>query len=401
MISPTQPVAPDTNGSRLAAIVLAAGYSSRMLNFKPLLPIAGCTALECCIYLFRSAGIREVIAVLGHRADELRPLAEQAGARPILNPHFERGMFSSIAEGCRALPAWVEAAFLLPADIPLLRPATVRQLAAAWTERPTGIVYPVFDRRRGHPPLIARDILAEMLHPGAQGPLSSLLSCHESSAIDQPVADEAIHLDMDTPADYDTLLTLASHRDAPSPSECEELLANRLVDPRVIRHSRKVAEVARCLAVALRKTGLNLNLDLICAGALLHDLSKGQPDHAAVGAYILHSIGFPRVAEIVAAHTDLGGAISLDEKAIVYLADKLIRGEDLVTLDQRFQPALKRFKHDKPALRAAQRRLSVATDLARAVEARLGAPLSAILAGEPTSLVLQLCDPIAPEIVEI
>jgi molybdenum cofactor cytidylyltransferase len=401
MTSPTQPVAPETNGSRLAAIVLAAGYSSRMGNFKPLLPIAGRTAFEHCIHLFRSAGIRKVIAVLGHCVDELQPLAEQAGARPVLNPHFARGMFSSIAEGCRALPAWVEAAFLLPADIPLVRPATVRQLAAAWTARPAGIVYPVFDRRRGHPPLIAHNILAETLHHGVQGPLCSLLSRHESGAIDTPVVDEAIHLDMDTPADYDALVSLASHRDTPSPSECEELLTNRLLDPRVIRHSRKVAEVAHRLVVALRGTGLILNLDLVCAGALLHDLAKGQPDHAAVGASILHSMDFLRVAEIVASHTDLGDAICLDEKSIVYLADKLVRGEDLVTLSQRFQPALKRFKHDKPALRAAQRRLSVATDLAHAMETRLGAPLSEILSGDPTSLEPQLRDPIAPEIVEI
>src|ERR1700752_1252951 len=137
----------------MAAIILAAGYSSRMGEFKPLLPIGGTTALERCIGLFRAAGVEEVIAVLGHRAEQLQTLAERSGARCLVNPQFDRGMYSSIVVGSRALPRWVEAAFVLPADIPLVRPATVRQLADNWGSSDASILYPVFEGLRGHPPL--------------------------------------------------------------------------------------------------------------------------------------------------------------------------------------------------------------------------------------------------------
>lgn len=389
MTSAIQPV--PSEGVRIAAIVLAAGYSSRMVEFKPLLPLGGSTAFERAMGLFRAADIAEVIAVLGHRAKELQPLAERAGARWVFNPRFEQGMFTSIVAGCCALPAWIDAAFVLPADIPLVRPATVRQLAAAFQlnkafgARQAGILYPVFEGRRGHPPLIARAILNEAAE-GAAGPLSALLARHESNAANLPVADQAIHLDMDTRADYAALCALAEHREIPTVAECEAILANHHVEPSVLRHSRKVAEVAHHIAFALTQRGVVLNLDLVRAGALLHDLAKGKPDHAAMGAEQLRFMEFPQVATIVAAHTDLDVA-SLDESAIVYLADKLVRGEETVSLAERFQPALDRFRDDPLALEAAQARLAMARKAACCVEMRLGAPLSVVLREESGTLL--------------
>jgi len=351
-----------------------------MGGFKPLLPLAGSTALERCIRSFRTAGVAEVIAVLGHRADEVRPLAERWGARCVLNPLFDRGMYSSIVIGCQALPEWAEAAFVLPVDIPLIRPATIRQLAETRASLSGAIVYPVFGGHRGHPPLIGRQILAETAPGGAEGPLSALLMRHERSSIEVPVADEAIHMDMDTPTDYDILVSLAARHDIPSGAECAEILAGQHVTQPVIRHSRMVANIALRLAHALHRTGMRLNMDLVQAGALLHDLAKGRPDHAVLGASILRAMDFLRVAEIVGAHTDLQFSRStLDERAIVYLADKLVRGEDLVTITQRFQPALDRFGGDPIALHAARRRMETAKEVACAVETRLGASLGSVL----------------------
>src|SRR6266568_294201 len=387
MSSAIQPVPPEAGARGLAAIVLAAGFSSRMGEFKPLLPLGGVTAFECSISLFREAGVAEVIAVLGHRADELRPLAERCGARCVINPYFDQGMYSSIVAGSRALSAWEEAAFVLPADIPLIRSATVRQLAAAYAERRHGIVYPIFAGYRGHPPLIARDVLSEAAQDGSSGPLSSLLARHESDAIELPVADEAIHLDMDTPADYSALRSFATRRDVPTAAECEAILAARHAQQLVVRHSRKVAEVAIRMASALSLIGLELNLEVVQAGALLHDLAKGQPDHAVVGASILRAMGFARIADIVGTHTDLDfSTFRIDESAIVYLADKLVLGEVLVTLDERFRSALLRFRNDSPALQSALRRKMIAQEVAFATEMRLGRSLSSVLYEDVRSL---------------
>ena len=378
MSSANHSVAAEGGECPFAAIILAAGHSSRMAEFKPLLPLGGSTALERCIGLFRAAGITNVIVVLGHRADELRPLAERAGTRCVRNPNFELGMFSSVVAGCRALPERADAAFVLPADIPLVRPNTIRELAAAFALRGSGIVYPVFEGRRGHPPLIVRSILAEAAEEGAPGTLSELLARHESEAIDLQVVDQAIHMGMNTPAEFDELRALASSREIPTRAECEAILAAHSVEPGIVRHSRLVAGAAQRIALALTRSGLSLNPELVQAGALLHDLAKGKPDHAGVGAAILRSMDFPQVATVVDSHTDFDFGGRIDEGAIVYLADKLMSGERPVTIEQRFEVALRRSSDDPPALEAAQKRMATAKAVALAVETRLGTTLASV-----------------------
>jgi len=313
-------------------------------------------------------------------------LAERAGARCVRNPNYELGMFSSVVAGCRVLPESADAAFVLPADIPLVRPNTIRQLAASFTLRGAGIVYPVFDGHRGHPPLISRKILAEATEESAAGPLSNLLARHESEAIDLPVADQGIHMDMDTPAEYDELSALAASREIPTRAECEAILASYSVEQAIIRHSQLVADVAQRISLALTRSGLSLNLELVQAGALLHDLAKGKPEHAGVGTAILRSMDFPQVAAVVASHTDLDFSGRIDESAIVYLADKLMSGERPVTIEQRFEVALRRFSDDPPALEAAQRRKATAKAVALAVETQMGTTLATVVNEDSASL---------------
>lgn len=372
-------IAPVPNN--LAAIVLAAGASSRMGRLKPLLDLAGRTALERAVLLFRDAGVEDVLVVLGNRDGELRPLAERCGARCVHNAQWEQGMYSSVVVGASALASSTRAAFILPADVPLVRTSTVRQLAAAFDHCPDRILYPTFNRRRGHPPLISRSIL-EQAARGASGPLRPLLLAYEPSAADTPVPDEAIHLDMDTPADFDTLQALAARRDIPTAAECEVLLANHRTPEPVIRHSRKVAEVACRIADALLAAGVAIDTDMVRAAALLHDLCKGQPKHADAAAEVLQKYSMARVAEIVAAHTEMEFDGIIDERAIVYLADKLVSAERLVSLDDRFRRALGRFRDHRDALAAARRRKAVAEHIAAIVETRLAMSLIAILTGD-------------------
>jgi putative nucleotidyltransferase with HDIG domain len=184
---------------------------------------------------------------------------------------------------------------------------------------------------------------------------------------------------MDILDDDDHLRAPDACREIPTRAACEAILIGQSVEPSVVRHSRKVAEVAHRIASALSLRGLALNLELVRAGALLHDVAKGMPEHAAAGAAILTSMGFPRVAAIVAAHTDLEPFASLDESAIVYLADKLVRGEETVTIDERFQPALIRCGNDALALCAVQGRMATAKAVAQAVEVRLEVSLASIV----------------------
>jgi molybdenum cofactor cytidylyltransferase len=221
----TAPISHNPAWRRLAAIVLAAGASSRVGSLKPTLLLAGTTALERSVASFRDAGIEEVIVVLGHRAQELEPLALDCEARSVYNPNFNQGMYSSLVVGAQALPKWARGAFVLSADVPMVRQSTIRQQAEAFAAHQNGIIYPVCEERRGHPPLIARRILNEEAQ-GGSGPLFDLLRRREQSAVDLSASDEAIHLDMDTPADFKTLLALAGRREIPTTGECETLLVH-------------------------------------------------------------------------------------------------------------------------------------------------------------------------------
>ena len=72
----------------------------------------------------------------------------------------------------------------------------------------------------------------------------------------------------------------------------------------------------------------------------MHDIAKGRRRHASAGAALVRDFGFPRVAEVVARHMNIDFDGSIDEGAVVYLADKLIQGETRVRLEERFAPAI-------------------------------------------------------------
>lgn len=141
-------------------------------------------------------------------------------------------------------------------------------------------------------------------------------------------------------------------------------------------HCRMVARVTREICDKLERCGTAPDTDLACAAALLHDIAKGEPDHAMAGARMLAEMGFHRVAEIVGRHTDITSDpdTSLAEAEIVYLADKLVCRDRRTTLSHRFETALERFG-DNPEARAAVLRRKDAAETIAGKLARLGVTL--------------------------
>jgi CTP:molybdopterin cytidylyltransferase MocA len=372
----------------VSALLLAAGRSSRMGELKPLLPLGSSTLLETAAERFRRAGVEDVRVVVGHRAEEIVPVVERMGARWILNPDHERGMLSSVLAGARGLEPAVESFFLLPADIPLVKPRTIEALLRAGGPLPAGPVYPRFLGRRGHPPLIPRRCLPAEPAPGqtpgqasqpARG-LRAFLARWEREAVDVDVADQGIAMDCDTPADYQRLQAYGRGEHIPTEAECRALWGLFRMPAERIAHSRQVADVACAAARLLQARGARLDLDLIGAAGCLHDLAKGQPDHAAAAARALAGLGYREVAEVVAAHTDIPPRSGPPGEAeLVYLADKLVQGGRLVSLAERFRRPLARHARDPAVRQAVDRRLEAARSIQERIEAILGCPLEGIL----------------------
>lgn len=196
-------------GGAITAIILAAGYSSRMGAFKPLLPFGATTVLERAITLFRAAGIADIRVVVGHRADELLPLLMRLQVRPLLNACYAEGMFSSVAVAAASFEGESGAFFLLPVDFPLVRPESVETLLGAYRSGAGGILYPTCQGRRGHPPLLATSYCNALLSWPGDGGLQAFLRQYQGDAAHIETGDEGILLDMDTPADYERLQGLA------------------------------------------------------------------------------------------------------------------------------------------------------------------------------------------------
>jgi len=366
----------------VVAIVLAAGFSERMGEFKPLLPLGGVTILERCVTLFRGAGIDDVRVVTGHRGAELEPLLARLGVRVVANPRYREGMFSSVVAGVATLGAEVDYFFVLPVDVPLVRAATIRRLLELCRREHADVIYPRFMGMRGHPPLIAARHAREIAAWEGEGGLKAALAQWESTALDVEVADGNILLDMDALDDYKLLQEKVERLDIPSPEECRALMENVLcVADQIIRHGRAVAQVAARLGRELNQDGCTLDIPLLTAAGLLHDIAKGKPDHAAAGARLLRNLGFDAVGELVASHMDIsiskGDEISVCE--VLYLADKLLRGERLLPLAERFRYKLERYADEPVILAKVSTRLKNAQAIQKRIESKLARSLEKVM----------------------
>jgi CTP:molybdopterin cytidylyltransferase MocA len=366
----------------VVAIILAAGFSERMDAFKPLLPLKGITILERNITLFQEVGIEDVRVVTGHRGKELEPLLTRLGARAVPNPRYPEGMFSSVAAGVTTLGSEADAFFILPVDVPLVRTATIRRLLHFYRQEQREVIYPRFLGKRGHPPLIAGKHAREISAWQGGGGLREALAQLEPVALDVDVVDENILLDMDTPEDYKLMQVKVERLEIPTREECRVLLENVLcVADKIIRHGRVVAQVATSLGLELNRAGCYLDIPLLEAAGLLHDLAKGAPDHARSGARILGEMGFGVVAELVDTHMDITIAEgeTISAKEVLYLADKMVQGERRLATEERFRAKLERYAGDPDILNMITGRLKTAMAIQKRIESILGHPLAEVI----------------------
>lgn len=366
----------------LAAIILAAGYSSRMGAFKPLLPFGETTVLERAVSLFRESGIQDIRVVTGHRSADLLPLLKRLPVRLVVNGRYQEGMFSSVVAAVETLETGNDAFFLLPVDIPLVRRETVELLVRSYRSSPAGILYPSFRGTRGHPPLIMTSYRDGILSWNGNGGLKTFLMQYEDDSATVETDDDGILTDMDTPEDYEQLQNSLLKASIPPRKVCEQILSERFAaDSPVVQHCREVARHARLLAGWLNDSGCHLDLKLIEAAALLHDLARGERDHAAAGAALLRGKGYGVVADLVAVHMELTPRSddTIDAAELLFLADKLVEGSRFVTLETRFRRQLERHAHEPQILARIIPRLENARTIKRKVEARLGRPIADVV----------------------
>ena len=197
---------------QVAAILLAAGRSSRMGAFKPLLPFGNKTVIECCIDYLRDGGVEEIVVVLGHRADDIRQRV--SGVKFALNPDPDSPMGASIAAGVRELPETAGATLIALVDHPAVPPTVVSTVLESW-ESGARLVIPTWQGRGGHPVLVDLSFKPELLTLSEGGGLRALFDAHRDEVTRVPVASPFIARDMDTWDDYTSLHMEVTGRPAP------------------------------------------------------------------------------------------------------------------------------------------------------------------------------------------
>ena len=186
----------------IAALLLAAGESTRMGRVKALLPWRGTTLLEYALRELAASRVDARLVVLGHAADQLTPVVAQAGARALLNPRYGDGRATSIAAGVAALPP--ETAHVLIASVDQPRPrAVLDALIAAHLAAGASISRAVHRQRHGHPTIFAAALLDELAHVDeASEGMKSVLRRHADAILDVEIGDPAVLLNLNTPEEY-------------------------------------------------------------------------------------------------------------------------------------------------------------------------------------------------------
>jgi putative nucleotidyltransferase with HDIG domain len=126
----------------------------------------------------------------------------------------------------------------------------------------------------------------------------------------------------------------------------------------IVQHSLEVTRVALFLAVELNKRGQRIDLDLVEAASLLHDLTKTEcfrtrEDHAKTGCQLLKEMGYVRVGEVVGEHIQLSkeqDPASVSEEEVVNYADKRVLHDRIVSLEERFMDLKVRYGKDKKSI---------------------------------------------------
>jgi molybdenum cofactor cytidylyltransferase len=187
----------------ISAIILAAGQSRRMGRPKMLLPWGNRTVIEHVVATFLKAGVDEIVIVTGAEQERVEKAIAGYPVRAAHNRDYATGeMLSSLQCGLRELPAQMQAALIGLGDQPQVREESIRAICDAYLNRPSKLIVPSFQRKRGHPWLMARPLWDEILALRPPETPRDFLNNHAGDILYVNMATPTILADLDTPEDY-------------------------------------------------------------------------------------------------------------------------------------------------------------------------------------------------------
>lgn len=187
----------------LGAVIVAAGMSSRMGEFKALKKILGRPVIVHMIEKFKAVGVKKIVIVTGNHAKELEEaLKDITGIQYVFNENYKTSdMFASAKLGLSSLQGQCDRVFFTPVDAPAFSISTLRALLKVQD----GIIKPRCKGKGGHPILIDEKLIPRIIdYQGECGMKDALETCKESIQVVE-VMDEGILFNTNTQEDFEKM----------------------------------------------------------------------------------------------------------------------------------------------------------------------------------------------------
>lgn len=186
----------------ISAVLLAAGESRRMVEFKQLLTFRGKTFVECAVDNLLASRACEVIVVTGHRETDLRNVLGERPVRFAHNSDFRDGMSSSIKRGVRAISGEARAVLLALVDQPQIGTDIFNRVIDSYELLRPLVVVPSYGGKNGHPVVIDLSLKEEILTMDPSKGLREVVHAHADRLCRIEVETDSILKDFDYPEDY-------------------------------------------------------------------------------------------------------------------------------------------------------------------------------------------------------
>lgn len=190
-------------------MIVAAGMSTRMKDFKQLMKIGDLTMAERVVMNFKRAGVKEIVMVTGYQAKKLEKELHHLGITFLRNEDYETTqMFDSVKIGFTYLKGRCDSILFCPADVPSFSVATVNRLIRQEGE----LIIPVCKNETGHPIRINHSLLDQILAYQGDYGLRGALASLSVKPVNVYVEDEGAITDADTQQDYEYLVKIYNAR---------------------------------------------------------------------------------------------------------------------------------------------------------------------------------------------
>ena len=186
---------------KISAIILAAGKSERIGTPKPLLKIGPSTFLNTIVENLKKAGLRDVIVVLGYKAEEIQSHLSK-GVISVVNERYKKGQLSSLKVGLSVLSPDTDAFLMLLVDHPLVSEDTYRAIVDL-LGKGAPIVLPTYNGKRGHPVGFSTTYVKELMDAPEDIGARFVIKNNINSIVELPVNDKNVVFNINTKEDYE------------------------------------------------------------------------------------------------------------------------------------------------------------------------------------------------------